>query len=432
MGFRDRTRGIWHRLALLVAVMGPGVITSNVDNDAGGIYTYSVCGARYGYSLLWVLVPVAIVLLIVQEMCARMGTVTGKGLADLIREEFGLRTTFLLMMAVLVTNMANAVAEFAGLASGLEVFGISRYVSVPLGAIFVWWLVVFGNYKSVEKAFLIACLLYLAYPISGLLAKPKWGDVLRGTTIPHMDFDLPAMAMIVGVIGTTIAPWMQFYLQSSVVEKEVQIAEYSKSKLDVVLGTVMAVVVAAFIVVACAATLHANGIFTVGSAAEAAMALKPFAGRYAQTLFAFGLANASLFAASILPLATAYSVCEGLGLEAGVNRRFSEAPEFYGLYTVIILVGAGAILLPGVPLLRIILVSQIMNGVLLPFVLVFMVILINRKELMGAFTNGRLYNMVTWASVVILIVLSILMAVTSFMPGAEPAAAVPAAPATGG
>jgi NRAMP (natural resistance-associated macrophage protein)-like metal ion transporter len=412
------TKGLWTRFGLLLAVMGPGVITSNVDNDAGGIYTYSLCGARYGYSLLWLLVPVTIVLIVVQEMCARMGAVTGKGLADLIREEFGLRVTFLLMMAVLFTNMANTVAEFAGLASGLEVFGISRYVSVPLGAVFVWWLVVFGTYKTVEKAFLIACLLYLAYPISGLLAEPRWKEVLDGTLVPRSHFDLPAIAMMVGIVGTTIAPWMQFYLQSSVVEKEVRISEYPKLRLDVVIGSFMAVVVAAFIVIACAATLNANGIFSVSTAAEAARALAPFAGRYAETLFAFGLANASLFAASILPLATAYSVCEGLGLEAGVNRRFSEAPEFYALYTAIIAVGAGMILMPGVPLLRIILVSQIMNGVLLPFVLIFMVILINRKDLMGSFTNGPVYNVVTWGATVILIALSVLMLVTSFLPEA--------------
>ena len=418
MPFGRFFRRLGTSIALLLAVMGPGVITSNVDNDAGGIYTYSLCGARYGYQLLWILIPVGVALVVVQEMCSRMGTVTGKGLADLIREEFGLRVTFLLMMAVLFTNLGNAVAEFAGLASALELFGVSRYVSVPLGAVFVWWLVVFGNYKTVEKAFLIACLLYLAYPISGFIAKPDWGEAARGTLVPSMQIDLQSIAMIVGIVGTTIAPWMQFYLQSSVVEKEVRIADYAKSRLDVIMGSIMAVVVAFFIVVACAATLHEAGLYSIGSAAEAARALAPLAGRYAETLFAFGLANASLFAASILPLATAYSVCEGLGLEAGVNRRFSEAPEFYGLYTAIIAIGAGAILMPGLPLLRIILVSQIMNGVLLPFILIFMVILINRKELMGKFTNGPVYNAVTWAATAILIVLSILMLVTSFLPEA--------------
>ncbi len=417
MGLRGRLRGVLARIGLLVAVMGPGVITSNVDNDAGGIYTYSLCGARYGYSLLWLLVPVTVALVVVQEMCSRMGTVTGKGLADLIREEFGLRITFLLMMAVLFTNMGNAVAEFAGLASALELFGVSRYVSVPLGAIFVWWLVVFGTYKTVEKAFLVACLFYLAYPISGFLAKPEWGDAMRGTLVPSAPLDLAGVSMMVGVVGTTIAPWMQFYLQSSVVEKEVRISDYAKSRLDVVIGSLMAVVVAFFIVVACAATLHQAGILSVADAAQAAQALAPLAGRYARTLFAFGLANACLFAASILPLATAYSVCEGLGLEAGVNRKFSEAPEFYGLYTAIIAISAGTILLPGAPLLKIILVSQIMNGVLLPFVLVFMVLLINSRELMGEFTNGPVYNAVVWTTSIVLIGLTGLMVATSFMAG---------------
>jgi NRAMP (natural resistance-associated macrophage protein)-like metal ion transporter len=418
MALRQRLRAHWRRLAWLFAILGPGVITSNVDNDAGGIYTYSLCGARYGYSLLWVLLPVTVALVVVQEMCSRMGTVTGKGLADLIREHFGLRITFLIMMAVLITNFGNTVAEFAGLASSMELFGMSRYVSVPLGAAFVWWLVVFGSYKSVEKAFLVACLIYVAYPFSGLLAHPDWGAALEGSLVPRMDLDLPTISMVVGIVGTTIAPWMQFYLQSSVVEKEAKISEYSEVRLDVVIGSVMAVVVAFFIVVACAATLHHEGIYDVASGADAARALAPLAGRYASWLFALGLANASLFAASILPLATAYSVCEGLGLEAGVDRSFGEAPEFYWLYTALIVGGAGMILMPGTPLLRIILVSQILNGVLLPFVLVFMLVLINRESIMGRFTNGRAYNLVAWATTVALVVLTILMVVTSLLPEA--------------
>jgi NRAMP (natural resistance-associated macrophage protein)-like metal ion transporter len=415
MTFRARLRGMAGRFGLILAVMGPGMITSNVDNDAGGIYTYSLCGARYGYTLLWLLVPVAIALVVVQEMCSRMGTVTGKGLADLIREQFGLRVTFLLMMAVLFTNVGNAAANFAGLATSLEVFGVSRYASVPIGAFIVWWLIVFKSYKSVEKVFLAACVLYLAYPISGLLAKPDWGEAMHGLVVPTVPFDLPGIAMMVGIVGTTIAPWMQFYLQSSVVEKEVQISEYNKSRLDVILGSVFAVIVAFFIVVACAATLHAGGIVDIATAADAAQALAPLAGRFAEVLFVLALANASLFAASILPLATAYSVCEGLGLEAGINRRFSEAPEFYGLYTAIILLGATMILMPGVPLVRIILISQILNGFLLPFILVFMVLLVNNKEIMGSFTNGRVYNTVTWATTGALVVLTGVMVVTSFM-----------------
>lgn len=400
-------------LGSLFAILGPGMITSNVDNDAGGIYTYSLCGARYGYQLLWVLVPVTIALVIVQEMCSRMGTVTGKGLADLIRENFGLRTTALIMFLVLVTNLGNAVAEFAGLASAMEIFGVSRYVSVPIGAALVWWLVVFGSYAKVEKIFLFACLVYLAYPISGLLAKPDWGAAMEGLVTPSMPWDGAAIAMVVGIVGTTIAPWMQFYLQSSVVEKEVQIADYGRSRLDVVIGSVFAVVVAFFIVLACAATLHSAGITSIDDGADAAKALAPLAGDWAAVLFAVGLFNASLFAASILPLATAYSVCEGLGLEAGVNKSFSEAPEFYWLYTLIIAVSAGSILLPGVPLLKIILVSQVLNGVLLPFILVFMVILVNRRSLMGEFVNGPVYNGVTWATTVALVLLTVVMVATS-------------------
>jgi Mn2+/Fe2+ NRAMP family transporter len=420
-GIRRRLRLQWRRLAWLFAILGPGVITSNVDNDAGGIYTYSVAGARYGYGLLWVLVPVTIALVVVQEMCARMGTVTGKGLADLIREHFGLRVTFVIMMAVLVTNFGNAVAEFAGVASSFELFGISRYVSVPLGAVFVWWLVVFGTYKSVEKAFLIACLVYLAYPFSGLMAEPNWSATLQGSVVPRMPLDLAGVSMVVGIVGTTIAPWMQFYLQSSVVEKESKVSDYGQVRLDVIIGSIMAVVVAFFIVIACAATLHREGIHDVASGADAARALAPLAGRYASGLFAIGLANASLFAASILPLATAYSVCEGLGLEAGVDRSFGEAPEFYWLYTLLIVGSAGMILLPGAPLLRIILVSQIMNGVLLPVILLFMLLLVNKSGLMGRFVNGRAYNVVSWATVVGLIALTLLMLATSFLPGAATA-----------
>lgn len=418
MTLARRMRGAFAAAGAALAFVGPGMITSNVDNDAGGIFTYSLAGARYGYSLLWILLPVLLSLVVVQEMCARMGATTGKGLADLIREEFGLRTTFILMMAVLFTNVGNAAANFAGLASSLEIFGVSRLVSVPLGAAIVWWLVVFGTYKTVEKAFLAACLLYLAYPLSVLLAKPDWGEAARGLVVPTVPVDVAGLAMVVGIVGTTIAPWMQFYLQSSVVEKEVQPSEYPRARLDVVVGSIAAVVVAASIVIACAATLHPAGIRSLSTGADAARALAPLAGRYAELLFALGLANASLFAASILPLATAYSVCEGLGLEAGVNRRFGEAPEFYWLYTAIIAVGAGMILVPGVPLLKIILLSQVANGVLLPAILVFMALLVNRPELMGDRTNGPFWNFVVWGTTGVLIVLAGAMTVTSFLPGA--------------
>jgi Mn2+/Fe2+ NRAMP family transporter len=410
-----RLKNLGARIGMFFAIMGPGMITSNVDNDAGGIYTYSVCGARYGYTLLWMLVPITIALVVVQEMCSRMGTVTGKGLADLIREHFGLRTTFLIMMAVLFTNLGNTVAEFAGLASSLELFGISRYISVPLGAVIVWWLVVFGNYKSVEKVFLVACLLYLAYPISGLLSHPDWRPALEGSLRPTLPLDLAGVSMMVGIVGTTIAPWMQFYLQSSVVEKKVTLEEYRKSRLDVVVGSITAVVVAFFIVLCCAATLNKSGITNIESGADAALALAPLAGKFAWVLFALGLANASLFAASILPLATAYSVCEGLGLEAGVDRSFKEAPEFYWLYTGLIVLGGGMILLPGTPLLKIILISQVLNGVLLPFILIFMLLLIRKKSLMGSFTNGPIYNLVAWGTTLVLIVLTLILVGTSLI-----------------
>ncbi len=419
---RQRVAGLAARLGMVFAVFGPGMITSNVDNDAGGIYTYSVCGARYGYTLLWVLLPVTVALIVVQEMCSRMGTVTGKGLADLIREEFGLRITFLLMMLLLVTNLGNAAADFAGLASALEVMGISRFVSVPVGAAFIWWLIVFGTYKSAEKIFLTICLVYFAYPVSAFLAHPDWAEAVRGTVTPVLPTDLPGLAMVVGIVGTTIAPWMQFYLQSSVVEKEVQIADYRSTMwFDVILGSVVAVLVAFFIVVACAATLHKAGITEIASGADAARALEPLAGRAAKALFAFGLAVASLFAACILPLSTAYSVCEGLGLEAGVNKRFGEASEFYWLYTAIIVISAAMILMPGVPLLKIILVSQVANGLLLPVILVFMALLIRRRELMGEFVNGPVYDGITWGTTIVLVGLAIAMAAFSVMPGAAPA-----------
>ena len=404
----------------MAASFGPGMITSNVDNDAGGIYTYSVCGARYGYRLLWVLVPVTVALIVVQEMCARMGTVTGKGLADLIREEFGLRITSILMILLLVTNLGNAAADFAGLASALDVVGVNRWVSVPAGAVLIWWLIVFGTYRSAERIFLIACLVYFAYPISAVLAKPDWAAALKGTLTPSLPVDLSGFAMVVGIVGTTIAPWMQFYLQSSVVEKEARISDYKRVRMDVVLGSIVAVLVAFFIVVACAATLHRTGVTEIVSGADAAEALAPLAGAAAKYLFAFGLAVASLFAACILPLSTAYSVCEGLGLEAGVNRRFKEAPEFYWLYTAIIALSAGMILMPRVPLLEIILMSQIGNGLLLPVILVFMALLIRRRELMGEYVNGPVYDVVTWGTTVILVGLALAMVVTSVLPAARP------------
>ena len=396
-------------IIIFFAVIGPGFITANVDNDSGGIYTYSLAGARYGYALLWTLVPVTFVLIVVQEMSARLGAVTGKGLADLIREEFGFRITFVMMLALTVTNLANVMAEFAGVASSMEVFGVSKYLSVPVAASLVWLLVVKGTYKSVEKVFLFACSFYICYVISGVWAKPDWLLAAKSTIIPTVRFELGYLTMFVGIIGATVAPWMQFYLQSAIVEKGVEQKQYAQSKVEVIVGCVAAVVVAFFITVACAATLHAVGRRDIADAADAAVALRPLAGEWATWLFAGGLLNASVFAASILPLATAYTVCEGLGFEAGVNKKFREAPIFYWLYTLLIGLGAGLILVPGMPLVRVSYLSQVANGFLLPFVLVFMLILSNRSDLMGRLTISKGYNFVAIGTVVFLVVLTLVL-----------------------
>jgi len=417
---RSEVRGWKRRGMLFLAVLGPGIITANVDNDAGGIATYSIAGAHFGYSLLWTLVPITIALIVVQEMSARLGAITGKGLGELIRENYGLRSTFYLLVALLVTDLGNTVAEFAGWAAALEIFGIPRWVSVPIGALVVWWIVVKGNYKTVEKIFLIACTIYLTYVVSALFAKPVWKDVLKQTFEPKIESSAAWVLMIIGIVGTTIAPWMQFYLQSSIVEKRIGPEEYKMSRWDVIVGCILTDVVAFFIIVACGATLFPAGIRIEG-AEQAALALKPLAGKWAGTLFAIGLANASLFAASILPLATAYSICEGLGFEAGVNKTWSEAPQFNALYTSMIVIGAGVILIPGVPLFPVLFLSQVLNGLLLPFVLVFMCLLINREDLMGEHVNGRVWNWVAWGTCVVMIGLTLVLVVTSIWPGLFPA-----------
>ncbi|MGB7062169.1 MAG: Nramp family divalent metal transporter [Candidatus Zixiibacteriota bacterium] len=396
----------WRNILIFLAVIGPGIITSNVDNDAGGIATYSIAGAHFGYSLIWSLIPITLALVIIQEMSARMGVVTGKGLSDLIRERFGVKITFYLLVALILTNFGNTIAEFAGIAAALEIFGVSKYVSVPLGALFVWMLVVKGTYKSVEKVFLVACLFYVTYIISGFLAKPDWAAVGESVLTPELEFSAGSFAMLVGLIGTTIAPWMQFYLQSAVVEKNVSLKNYKYSRADVISGSFVVNLVALFIIVACAATLFKAGI-RIETAKDAALALAPLAGKYASALFAFGLLNASLFAASILPLSTAYVVCEGMGWEEGVDKKFSEAPQFYGLYSLLIFVGAGVVLWPGLPLIPIMFFSQVINGVVLPAILIFMLILINDKKIMGSYVNGRGFNILAWVTVIILVGLSV-------------------------
>ncbi|HQR45554.1 MAG TPA: Nramp family divalent metal transporter [Thermoanaerobaculia bacterium] len=404
------------RLTLFLAVLGPGIITANVDNDAGGIATYSIAGAHFGYSLLWTMLPIGVALIVVQEMSARLGAITGKGLGELIRENYGLRMTFYILSALFVTDIGNTVAEFAGWAAALEIFGVPRWVSVPIGAAAVWWLVVKGNYKTVEKIFLIACTVYLTYVVSAFFAKPVWKDVIRQTVEPHIESNAAWILMIIGLVGTTIAPWMQFYLQSSIVEKRIDAENYALSRWDVVVGCAFASVVAFFIIVACGATLFPRGIRIEG-AAEAAVALEPLAGKWAKALFAFGLANASLFAASILPLATAYSVCEGLGFEAGVDKSWREAPQFNTLYTVLIVLGAGVILIPRVPLVPVLFLSQVLNGLLLPFVLVFMCLLVNRADLMGEHVNGRVWNVVAWGTCAVMVALTMALVVTTVIPG---------------
>jgi len=395
---------------MILAVVGPGFITANVDNDAGGITTYSQAGAQFGYNLLWTMIPITLALIVVQEMSARMGAVTGKGLSDLIREEFGFRLTFLMMMGLVITNLGNVLAEFSGIALSLQLFNIPKWISVPICAAIVWLLVVKGTYKSVEKIFLVASFFYVAYIAAGLISGPEWQRALVSTIKP------PAMTqfsqseylyMVIGVIGTTIAPWMQFYLQASIVEKGVTPRQYGASRLDVIIGCFFTDIVAWFIIVACAATLYVHGFHQIRNGADAAQALRPLAGEYASILFAFGLFNASLFAASILPISTAYAVCEGLGFESGVDKKFSEAPVFYWLYTLLIVAGAGIILIPNVPLIGITLLSQVVNGITLPFILIFMILLINRKELMGTFTNSRVFNGVAWATTIIMIGLTL-------------------------
>ena len=397
-----------YQIAIFLAVLGPGFITAVVDNDSGGIYTYSAAGAKYGYLPLWTLLPITVVLIITQEMCSRMGAVTGKGLSDLIREEFGLRMTFLMMILLVLANFTNVVAEFAGIASSLELFHISKYISVPLSAIGVWFLVVKGNYRSVEKIFLFACVFYVTYIISGFLVRPDWKQAALYSVKPVLMLDSGYIYMLIGMVGTTIAPWMQFYLQSAVVEKGVSAKEYAASRIEVVVGCIMTDVIAFFIVVACAGAIYSVAPKDIQDASEAAIALKPF-GQYAFLLFSAGLFNASIFAACILPLSTAYSVCEGLGFEAGVNRRIREAPIFYFLYTLLIVAGGGVILIPGFPLVKMILLSQVLNGVLLPFVLIFMVILINKSELMGEWVNPKWFNFATWVTVVVMIGLTLVL-----------------------
>src|SRR5258705_2905793 len=406
---QKRLRGLRHRLTLLLAVIGPGLITSNVDNDAGGISVYTQAGAQYGYALLWSLIPMTIALYVTEEMCARMGVVTGKGLSDLIREEFGFRSTFFVMITGFFVDLANVVAEFAGVAASMQIFGVSKYIAVPIAAMLVWILVIRGTYRQVETIFLFACILYLSYVFSAFLAKPDWLFAGKQIVLPNLKFESGYLLMLTGLVGTTIAPWQFFYLQAGFVEKKVGPRQYPQARADVLLGSISCMVIVFFIIICTAATLHASGLTNISDAGEAAKALVPLAGKWAALMFAFGLLNASLFAATILPLSTAHVICEGMGFEAGIDHKFREAPAFYWLYTILILVGAGIVLIPRVPLWKIFIFSQVGDGVGVPIVVIFILLLVNRKDLMGEHTNSMTFNVVAWITAVAMIVLTFVL-----------------------
>src|SRR6202171_3481608 len=415
-----RVRGLRHRLTLLLAVVGPGLITSNVDNDAGGISTYTQAGSHYGYALLWSLIPMTIALYVTEEMCARMGVVTGKGLSDLIREEFGFRSTFFVMVVGFFVDLANVVAEFAGVAAAMQIFGVSKFIAVPIAAFVVWLLVLKGSYRQVEVIFLVACGFYVTYIISAILAKPDWLLAARMTVIPTIHFDSGYLLMLTGLVGTTIAPWQFFYLQASFVEKRVSVRQYPQARADVLVGSISCMVIVFFIIVCTAATLYATGHRDITEAKDAARALIPLAGPWAGYLFAFGLLNASVFAASILPLSTAHVICEGLGFEAGIDHKFEDARIFYGLYTVLILVGAGVVLLPHAPLWKILIFSQVGNGIWLPVVVIFILLLVNRRDLMGDYVNTVTVNVIAWVTAVAMIVLTVFLAYSSLFQSTAP------------
>ena len=418
---QQKIRGLRRRLTLLLAVVGPGLITSNVDNDAGGIATYSQAGAQYGYALLWSLIPMTIALYVTEEMCARMGVITGKGLSDLIREEFGFRPTFFVMVTGFFVDLANVVAEFAGVAASMEMFHVSRYIAVPIAAFLVWILVLRGTYRQVEVIFLVACGFYVTYIISAILAKPDWLEAAKHVVIPNLHFESGYLLTLTALVGTTIAPWQFFYLQAGFVEKKVGPRQYPQARADVLVGSISCMVIVFFIIVATAATLWVHGQRNVTDAVQAAQALIPLAGKWAGFTFAFGLLNASLFAASILPLSTAHVICEGLGFEAGIDHKFKEAKIFYGLYTLLIVVGAGIILIPRVPLWKIFIFSQVGNGVWLPIVIIFILLLVNRRDLMGEHVNTLTFNIVAWVTAIAMIILTLVLVYTSlFQAGAPP------------
>ena len=399
---------ILKQLAIFAAILGPGIITGSVDNDAGGISVYSVAGATYGYGLIWTLIPSFIVLLVIQEMNARMGIVTGKGLSDLIRENAGLKITFFIFIGLLFSNIGNTTTEFAGVAGSMQIFGVSKYISVPVVAIMIWFLVVKGTYKIAERIFLIFSVSLLTYVVSALMGKPQWSEIGSSIIHPHLEMNTQSLAMVIALVGTTIAPWMQFYMQSTVIEKGLKMKHYKYTLIDITVGCVATIVVAFFIMVACGSTLYISGKH-INEAKDAALALKPLAGAMASQVFAFGLFVASVFSATILPLATAFYVCEAFGFEAGIDKKWDEAKEFYTLYTGILVISALIILIPNAPLIQISIWSQVLNGILLPVVLVSMILLINNKKIMGTYVNNSTQNIIGWGAVIILTGLSLML-----------------------
>jgi len=403
------------RLVAYLAIVGPGVITAAAGNDAGGIATFASVGADYGYRLLWLLIPLTISLGIVQEMCARMGAVTGKGLSDLIREKFGVRWTAFVMLALLVANGGVTVSEFVGIAAALELLSVPRFVSVPIAAMAIWWLIVKGTYQRVERVFLAMSLVFLAYVVSAFVAHPPWLTVAREVVRPHFDLSPAFLFTFVAVIGTTISPYMQVFIQSSVVEKGVRAENYRFTKIDVWVGTILAILIVFFIVISTAATLNVHGEH-IESAAEAARALRPLAGPYAEMLFAIGLFGASMLAAGVLPLATAYSISEAFGFEKGVSSSFREAPIFLGVFTFLVVLGATVAMIPGLSLIHVLIVTQVINGVLLPVVLIAVLKLVNNRELMGTHVNGPVYNIAAWLTTIIVSLLSIMVIISTIFP----------------
>ena len=402
----------WRKLVIFLSIMGPGIITANIDNDASGITTYSVAGARFGYSLLWTLIPTTVALVVIQEMVGRMGVVTGKGLSDLIRENYGVKTTFFMMLGLLIANFGNTVADFAGWAASVEILGLSKYIMVPLGAVTIWILVTKGSYRVVEIILLYACIIFVGYILSGVMAKPDWNNVIKQTFLPKVQWNSEYIMMSIAIIGTTITPWMQFYLQSSIAEKGITKEHYKASRLDVVIGCSMTDIISFFIIVTCGTLLFPYGI-RINEASEAALALKPLAGDYASLIFAISLANASLLGAIIVPLATAYYICEAMGWERGVNKNFGEAPQFMWIYTLTIALASLLVLIPGAPLVFLMVLSAVINGLLLPFVLIYAILLINNRTLMGEYVNSKFYNYISWGTVLTVVCLTVLWIIKS-------------------